>query len=206
MSLLRIRLLPILSLSLDVEAQNTHCSKGDDDSAGEVASGTQGRAATECTNLAFSSGRNHEAAVIEHVRVGAPEGRVGMKDWGWNHDQVARFEEVVVPEKRVLGDSVGGDGTGVDAKDFLEHCLEGGTVGVEIRCIEATDCLAAHTSPTDYVAYELKRIVHWASSGHYLGDASEHLFPAGFKDSGIGIDVEDGPEGAWDRVGQQSYH
>jgi hypothetical protein len=63
-------------------------SKGDDDSAGKVASGTQGRAAAECKNLASSSGRNHEAAVIEHVRVGASEGRVGMKDWGWNHDQV----------------------------------------------------------------------------------------------------------------------
>jgi hypothetical protein len=92
---------------------------------------------------------------------------------------------------------VGGDGTGVDAKKLLVHCLEGGTVSVEIRCIEATDCLAAHTRPIDHVAYGLKRIAHWASSGHYIGDASEHLFPAGFKDSG-------------DRnrsgVGQQSYH
>tara|TARA_R110002003_G_scaffold228_16_gene16710 strand:+ start:5479 stop:6099 length:621 start_codon:yes stop_codon:yes gene_type:complete len=205
-SLLRTLLLPILSLSLDVEAQNTHCSKGDDDCAGKVASGTQGRAATECTNLASSFGRNHETAVIENVRVGAPERRVGVKDWGWNHDQVARFEEVVVPKKRILGDCVGGDGTGVDAKNLLEHCLESGTVGVEIRCIEATDCFAAHTSPTDYVAYELKGIVPWASSGHYLGETSEHLFPAGFKDSGIGIEVDEGPEGAWDRVGQQSSH
>ena len=140
----------------------------------------EGAEAADLLGLAFFAIRLHEAAGVEVLDVGAPDGAVGVEDARGHLDDGVLFEQVFVVEQGVLQHEAGGDAEGVQAQHFLVD-------GDEQRA--------------DFFHFAGVDAAGGVRAGAVVdGDDRGYFFSHGREEGWVGEDVGDDPEGGGGRV------